>query len=120
MHSRISRRLATVIDWAGIAAECSLLLAWKVGDVQGAGNILAAWIVISGVFGVGMLLPAVQLRPEDRPLPYAYGWRLIQLLGVLLAVALLWCGHGLLAVMQLIAEVGVQALRRRERRIPNG
>ncbi|QRF56587.1 hypothetical protein [Variovorax paradoxus] len=120
MPSCISRRLATVIDWAGIGAECALLLVWKVGDVPGAGNVLSAWIVVSGVFGVGMLLPAVQLRPEDRPLPYAYGWRYVRAFGIALAVALIWCGHGLLGFMCVLGEVGVEALRRREREAWHG
>lgn len=120
MHSRISRRLATVIDWAGIAAEYALLLAWKVGGVLGAGSVLSAWIVITGVLGIGMLLPAVQLRPEDRPLPYACGWRYVRAFGIALAVALIWCGHGLLGFMCVLGEVGVEALRRREREAWHG
>ncbi|MGQ2992755.1 hypothetical protein [Variovorax sp.] len=116
MRRRISRRLATLIDWTWIAVECALLLAWKAGEVQGAGNVLAAWIVITGVLGIGMFLPATQFAEHERPLPYAYGWKAIRFLGVALAVALLWYGHGLLALMQLLGEAGVQAFRKREQR----
>ncbi len=116
MRRRIGRGLATLIDWTAVTAECVLLLAWKVGDVQGAGNVLTAWVVIAGVLGIGMFLPAVQLAEHERPLPYAYGWKAIRFLGVALAVALLWYGHSLLAVMQLVGEAGVQAFRNREQR----
>ncbi len=116
MLSRISRRLATLIDWTAVTVECVLLLAWKVGDVQVAGNVLTAWIVIAGVLGIGMFLPAVQLAEHERPLPYAYGWEAIRFLGFALGFALFCYGHSLLAVMQLVAEAGVQAFRNREQR----
>lgn len=116
VRRRIGRGLATLIDWTAVTVECTLLLAWKVDEVQGAGHVLAAWIVIAGVLGIGMFLPAVQLAEHERPLPYAYGWKAIRFLGVALAVALLWYGHSLLAVMQLVGEAGVQVFRNRERR----
>lgn len=98
------RAWPSFIVWASTACEYGLLLAWKIGRVDGAGRLLTAWIVLGGLFGVALVFaPPNSVLPAG---PRVYGERAAMLLDLVMVAALFWLGHGLLGVLWLAAFCG--------------
>jgi hypothetical protein len=91
--------------WVSTFCEYGLLTAWKLFGVAGAGNVLTAWVVIGGLFGVALIFgPPGGALPPDRCI---FGYRIVRLLDVGMSAAFFWFGHGLLGVLWLASVLGV-------------
>ncbi len=115
--STARRWRVTALYWASALIEVALLYAWKIEGMAGAGNVLTAWIVIAGMFGVAALGFAAQPDGATQgPVIEAYGLIAGQVLGVVFAGAMFWCGHSLLGSLCLLAMFGEVAYRSALRR----
>lgn len=110
MRDRVlrSRALITAVDWAAALMEVALLFAWKSGELAGAGRVLVAWVVISGLMGLSCVFAPIGRLPSP-----AYGHALLGLVGVAFSAALIWFDHGLLGAMALAGLLGAQIYRER-------
>ncbi|ATA53904.1 hypothetical protein CKY39_12255 [Variovorax boronicumulans] len=103
-----SRALITLVDWVAVLAEIALLFAWKAAAMQGAGRVLVAWLVISGLGGCACIL-----APTGRLPPPAFGHLLLVVCSVLSGGALFWFGHSLLGALALMGLFGTCVYRHR-------
>lgn len=117
MRRRISLRVSVVV-WLSTLCECGLLAAWKLWGVAGAGNLLAAWVVIGGLCGAALLLgpPSGVFLPDE----CVFGYRFARLFDLGMVVAFFWLGHSLLGVMWALAVVGNFADSRRSAALRRG
>jgi hypothetical protein len=78
-------------------AQITALYAWKILGMDGAGNLLTAWIVVMFILVSLFVVMADTKKPYVKPkgLP----WWVNRPLNVLFFCALAWFGHGWLAAM---------------------
>lgn len=103
-----SRALITAVEWAAALAEIALLFAWKAEGMAGAGRVLVAWLVISGLSGLACLFAP----PGQLPRP-AFGHLVLILCHVVTAGALFWFDHSMLGALALMGLVGASVYRQR-------
>lgn len=90
------------VTWAVTLAEHALLIAWKGWAIEGASNVLVAWVVLVGLSGIGL----VTAPPRPVRAWRGFGWPAVAALDVAMAVALFWFGHGLLGISWLAWLIG--------------